>query len=173
MHTAHIILVKAEDHDDAIATVRSALTPDEGGHFASAWSDWAMVGDEGYGGSRFEFQHFLEDGEEWSGASRYAVSRDDEADLFYKMLDKFYGFRQSAFDRRQDELRDQDFSVSLDQDDQVTYSLYKLAELADSRYCYESAVYDLVNYTANLRYFRQDEADNGHGWYAVLVDFHF
>lgn len=173
MHTGHIILVKAEDHDEAIGAVRSALAPDEGSHFASAWSDWAIVGDEGFGGSRFEFRHFLEDGEEWDGASHYAISRDDEADLFYKMLNKFYGFRQAEFDRLKDELRDQDFSVSLDQDDLLTYNLHKLAELADSRYCHKSAVYDLENYTANLRYFREDEAQNGHNWYAVLVDFHF
>lgn len=171
MHTGHIILVKADDHEDAISSVR-CLLDDTDSRWAS-WSDWSVVGDEGFGESRYKFTDFMEDGEEWDGASIYAVSRDDEADLFYKMLEKFYGFRQAAFDRMKDELKDQDFSVSLDQDDQLTYKLYKFAELADSHYTYDSGVYDLQNWTANLRYFREAEKNNEHGWYAVLVDFHF
>ena len=168
MHTAHLILVKAEDHEDAIATVRIALTPDDGSHFASHWSDWALVGDEGFGESRYSFRHEYED---WDGASSYAISLDDEGDLFHRELAKFYAFREKAFDRLRSEVSDEGFAFSLDQDDRASYALRKFAELADGVYTYESAIYDLEHYSTNLKHFRDKEAENG--WYAVLVDFHF
>lgn len=175
MHTAHIVLVKADSHDDAIGTIRAHLNNDN--HFASGWSDWAIVGDEGFGASRFSFRNLLDSDSdsilEWDGASSYAVSRDDEADLFSATLNRFYGYRQQIFDELYAEAQENGFYFSLDQDDTESWKLYRLTQLAESVYCPDSKVYDLEHYSANLRSFHEDIAQDGRDWYAVLVDFHF
>lgn len=166
MHTAHLILVKADDHQDAIDTVRGNLYTDEGSNFAP-WSDWSVVGEEG----RFSFTHEYEG---WDGASGHAVSLDDEADLFYKVLGDFKTYREREFQTRRQQV--EDFSISsftLDQDDMDSYHLMKFAELVEGRYTYDSAYYDLKNYTTSLKYFEEDVAQDGKDWFGVLVDFHF
>lgn len=179
MHTSHLVLIKAESHDDALDEVRSRLEPDDGQHFASGWSDWAVVGDGDILDSRYTFTNCLSFGEndddipEWDGASQYAVSLDDEADLFYKALNQFYGYREAEFDRLTREVDKNGYDFVLDGDSLGSYALYRLAQLSASIYCLDSFVYDLENYSANLKYFREDVAADGRNWYAVLVDFHF
>jgi len=168
MHTGHIILIKADSHQDAIDRVRLYLQPDEGQSPAD-WSDWCMVGDEGIFGSRYSFRHDYED---WDGASDYAVSLDDEADLFHKVLAKMYGLREQAFDDFRERIFDMGIvGFRLDQNDQESWALYRFSELVESVYNPHSFVYDLQNFTADLKYFRETESEEG--WYAVLVDFHF
>lgn len=169
MHIAHIVLVKAESHEDAIGAVRANLDDYES-RFA-LWSDWAVVGNEGISNSRWSFEDF--GGETWTGADKYAVSRDTERELFDKVVALFVERRQEAFDNLEREITDNGFSFSLDQDNRESYALTKFAKLADSRYCSDSYIYDLANQTANLRYFREEMANDGEEWFAVLVDFHF
>ena len=169
MHTGHTILVKADSHEEAIETARACFNPEEG-QSPAEWSDWCVVGDEGgYLGSRYSFRNEHED---WTGASDHAVSLDDEADLFYKVLNDAVEAREREFNRLRDRVGGVG-SFSLDQDDSESWALHRFAEFAGSIYNPYSFVYDLQNYTANLRYFREAEAAGEQGWYAVLVDFHF
>lgn len=167
MHTGHLVLVKAESHDEAIDTVRAALHYSDGENFAGSWSDWSVVGDD----SRWNFHADFED---WNGASSYAVSLADEADLFHKALNHFYTFRKNEFERLQNQLNDFSFAnFKLDQNDMESFALVKFAYLAESHYFSSSFVYDLENYSADLKYFRESEAFGETDWYGVLVDFHF
>lgn len=170
MHTGHLVLIKAESHEDAIDKVRIALNPEEGTSPAD-WSDWCIVGDEGFGESRYSFDHEYEG---WSGASKYAVSLADEANLFHTALNKMYELREKAFERFRDQIFELGVSIfKLDQNDQESWALYRFAELSDSIYNPESFIYDLENYTADLKYFRQSESEGETDWFAVLVDYHF
>ena len=171
MHTGHLILVQAESHDDAIATVRAALHYSDGENFAGSWSDWSVVGDDGLVPSRWNFHTEFED---WDGASSYAVSLADEADLFHKALNHFYAFRENEFARLANQIAENTLSLyTLDQNDMESYALVKFAYLAESHYFSHSFVYDLQNYSADLKHFRESEKIGETDWYGVLVDFHF
>lgn len=170
MHTGHLILIKAESHDDAISRVKGALEDFES-NFGSNWSDWSTVGDDGFTKSRWNFHADFED---WNGASSHAVSLTDEADLFHKALDHFYAFRVAAFERLTNEISGYSLTdFKLDQNDQISWALFKFAKLAEAQYGSDSFVYDLENYTPDLRYFRQSTESGETDWYGVLVDFHF
>lgn len=166
MHIGHIILIKAESHDDAIERVRLHLHDEV--TFASGWSDWSVIGNDGWGGSSFSFRNDYED---WAGVSEHAVSQDDEGDLFAKVVNAALEARESEFERLRDRLSERGFSYSLDQDDMEAWELHRFAQLAESIYNPYSMFYDLANFTANPKDFRASESDEG--WYAVLVDFHY
>lgn len=170
MHVGHLILVKAESHEEAIGKVADSLITESGENSIADWSDWHAVADRGFSDSRWNFADEVEG--EWDGASRYAVSLEDEADLFYAMVNKFYGYREAAHARAEQKVQEYGLSYKLDQDDQNSWSLYRYAQLTEGIYCPDSFVYDLENYTPNLKWFRENSAENA-DWYAVLVDFHF
>lgn len=168
MHTGHLILVKAESHEDAINSVWTILNTDSE-HFAASWSDWCVVGE----GSRWDFRSEFADEEdfEWDGDSIYAVGLSEEPELFSKAVAHFYGLRESSFERIREGIEEPSLDYfSLDQNDMKSWKLYRLAQLAESVYCPDSCIYDLENYSADLKYFREDSSEN---WYGVLVDFHF
>lgn len=170
MHTAHIMLVKAEDHDDAISRVQIELTPEEGQHFAS-WSDWSLVGDEGFGNSRYAFE---------KEENKYSLSLAEEPEMFMETLDKFIGYRVRETELLKSriegvelsslkaEVDDIDFSESA-----KAYDVLKFVELVCGHYTYDSAFYDLQNHTTHLKYFRDSVANGETDWFIVLVDFHF
>lgn len=177
MHTGHFILVKADSHEEAEHKVWNALNDET--TFASHWSDWAIVGDEGFSESRFEFPYFWEqvhgdEDAEWTGASRYSVSLQDEADLFHKMVSHFKELREKAFDSAVAELDDYSLSdFKLDDNSQKTYALWKFAQLVYGIYTWHSAYYDLENYNVTLSSYEESVAQGETDWYGVLVDFHF
>ena len=168
MHTAHIVLVRADDHEDAISTVQNELfEPD---YNWCEWSDWAVVVD-----GRYRLSNFFEPNT-YTGVSEYAVSYDTERVLFDKVLGHFMEVRRTEFNRILDRLElagkgslgDYDLEML---DTHHAYDLLGFAQLVTGSYTYDSYVYDLNNQTANLSVFRSipDKSD----WFAVLVDFHF
>lgn len=172
MHIAHIMLIKADSHQDAIDRVRLYLQPDEGQSFAD-WSDWCIVGEEGALSSRFSFRADYPD---WDGASDYAVSSDDEPDLFNKVLRDAYRRRSDAFLHFRQKLQESGktsiLDFGLDEDFSTdAYTLWKFASLVSNDYYIDSYFYDLEHFTASPKSYNAAAEDSG--WYAVLVDFHF
>ncbi len=95
MHRAHIVLIRAEDYDDAIGEVRFLLDEEETeivGNFAEHWSDWSSIGTS----SRWTFNTLI--GDSFSGAHPYAVSLETEREEFQKVLQFFIGMRETSFD---------------------------------------------------------------------------
>lgn len=174
MHTAHIILVKAEDHNEAIGKVRSSIDNTEAS-FAD-WSDWSVIGNEGIGDSRYSFADFV-DG--WQGADTHVVGLEEETDLFYQILRTFENYRNAEFNSLKEELKDFDLTslqVEMDGYFPDVYNLLKLAKLANGEYTYASKIFDLEHWCITTKYFNQEVAENAfevNNWYAVLVDFHF
>lgn len=175
MHTGHLILVKAESHQDAIDGIWTNLNSD-GEHFAASWSDWAMVGDEGFGKSRFSLEEFgvpLQ--------NNYVVSYADERESFETILQKFVDIRTGTFNRFKDELTGNDFSIdqlelnagSGSATTQFAWTLSRLADLAWGAYTPDSAFYDLENHDTELTLFQKDIESGATDWFAVIVDFHF
>lgn len=180
MHTAHLILVQAESHEDAAAKVWGYLNSD-GEHFASDWSDWAIVGDEGFGKSRWTLHDFLET--PLTLTNDYVVSYKSEREQFNALLSFFENLRQSKFD----ELKRSIEEISVDSLElprthvwseaiQNVWKLARLADLASGIYTPDSAYYDLENQQVTLggdAYCFDASINAGEtDWFGVVVDFH-
>lgn len=170
MHTGHIILVKADDYEDAISSVYCRINDDES-WFASNWSDWASVEKD----SRWEMADFFPKG--YTGSNKYVVSYETEKELFEELVESCLDARRAEFVRLADELDLAGKSVltdfDIDEDTMLTWKLRQFANLANSVYCPESKIFDLENYDANLNWFRQDVAEGNNNWFAVVADFHY
>lgn len=177
MHTGHIILVKAENHEDAISTVWTAVNTSDETWFAANWSDWAVVAHEGISESRWNMKDFLDKEDLYTGVNDHALSYETERDLFEKVVQHQLDQRANAFEGVIRSLKDAGvesvYDFNLDQDDQVSWQLRRLGTLASSIYNPDSKIFDLENYDANLKYFRADTEAGNTNWYAVVVDFHF
>lgn len=176
MHTGHIILVKGENHQDALERVSVAVMSDGEGWFASNWSDWAVVGDTGLGESRWEMSEFFAEGT-YTGEHKYVLSYETERELFCALVDKQLASRKAEFDRIVDTLMESGktwiHDFELDEDTMDSWYLRHFANLATGIYTSESKIFDLENHDANLKYFRQDVEAGNTDWFAVVVDFHY
>jgi len=159
MHTAHLMLVRAESPEGAQNYVESRLTHDT---TVEQWWDWFAIGSDG----RYSLSSAIEG---WTGDD-YVVGLEATPGLFHLAVDTFYEYRRQAFDRHSAELENNGWMFRLDQDDMITWRLRRFADLSASYYCAESHVYDLHNFSANLDLFIKD---TGTDWFAVLVDFHY
>jgi hypothetical protein len=168
MHTGHLILIQAESHQDAIDKVWTALNTDTA-HFASEWSDWALVGEEGIGGSRYSLGEFNQE-----LSNKYVVSYETEAVDFQNILEKFIELRQAGFDRFKDVVQDLDLaSMKMGEDSDKAWKLSRFADLIWGNYTPDSMYYDLENYTPDLNHFEQSILSGETNWFGVIVDFHY
>ena len=171
MHTGHIILIKADDHEDAISRVWSAINADEN-WFANAWADWAAITD-----GRFDLSHFF--GGEYNGVHNHAVSYETEKDLFLQLIESRKAERRAEFDRLLAEIKEDGRlnldNYELDEDSMASWKLYRFSSFVNSSYNPYSKIYDLENYDTNLKNFTLEiESETGEkNWYGVLVDFHY
>jgi hypothetical protein len=144
--------------------------------FASNWSDWAVVGDEGIMGSRYQMADFFEE-DTYTGTHPHALSLETEKELFDELVTKQLEQREATFDAIVNKLKDDGvdslYDFRLDQDDDVSWQLRRLSNLVASIYNPDSRIFDLENHDANLLYFKKDVEAGNTNWYAVVVDFHF
>lgn len=181
MHTGQIILVKAEDHEDAISKVNLAINADGEQWFASNWSDWAVVANEGMLGSRWTikdfFDHEDEEGNEIATENEWVVSYETERKIFDEVVQGRLDARSNNFDNIIRQLKDDGvdsvYDFQLDQDNLTSWNLRRLANLANSIFNSDSMIFDLENFDANLKWFKKEIEDGVTNWYAVVVDFHF
>jgi hypothetical protein len=168
MHTGHLILIQAESHQDAIDKVWTALNTDTE-NFASEWSDWSLVGDEGIGESRYSFEEFIQE-----LSNKYVVSYETEAVAFQNIFEKFIELRQAGFDRFKEVVQDLNLtSMKMGEDSHKAWQLSRFADLIWGNYTPDSMYYDLENYTPDLKHFEQSILNGETNWYGVIVDFHF
>lgn len=173
MHVPHLILVQAESHQDAIDYVWMSLNSDSE-HFAADWSDWAVVGTEGFLESRFS----LADDYDFTFTNKYVVSLETEEEAFVAVLSDFIGQRKLTFDRFKQEIANVEISeLELDtpfsnENHDKAWKLSRLADLAWGNYTPDSAYYDLENNDTSLQQYEASLARGESNWYGVLVDFH-
>ena len=174
MHTAHIILVKAEDHEDAFENVWQHFNNAED-NIAQRWSDWQSVGDD----SRWSMEDFVPKGTVLQ--HNYVLSYETETELFSYVVDNALRERQLAFEKLYDnlDLAGQShlsaYNVE-DKDLMKAYDLYRFAQFVAGYYNPDSHIVDLDSYTTNLEYFQNSIAETEpvqKNWYAVVVDLHF
>ena len=165
MHTAHILLVEAESHEEAIDKVRSQVTHSETPY--PSWSDWHEIG------GRWE---------NLFGSGKNCLRYTENEKLAEEKIKEWVDGRINEMKRCLEEVKDFDLAEKLDAYDpeapldykeMKTYYLYKLAKNLQDSWTPESGVYDLEHGTPNLKAFRERLAIAPEMQYLVVVDFHF
>ncbi len=165
MHTLQLMLVEAETADDAIMQVSGALEGDSGS--VVDWSDWHEIGGRWQG-------HF--DGQNAAAYSDYAARR-----KFDEMVQQRQAHMANLWDRVKNfDVEDavnnynpyQDFSEKMGLDGFKAWELKRLCALLDDNWTTDTAVYDLDNWTANLKYFKGRCELAPEMQFMVAVDFH-
>lgn len=164
MHTVQLLLVEADNHQQAIKKVDSSINDVD-------WSDWAEVGGRWTG-------MFGED--EPTNAINYA----NDPEAFLKWINTFSEYRHThmkealtAFEKGGKNLSDiideydpriNDFELGM-----RGYYLKRLGSLIADYWNSESSIWDLEAGTAGLTYLMERIEKNPKKQFAVIVDFHF
>lgn len=180
MHTGQIMLVQAENHDEAIDTVTSKLED----YDRPEWSDWHGGFDGKISGRWSEVFGSSHPDE----SMRYA----DDPELAERIIKEFLGARKSGLDFALSQFpesfnlltiaKNYDPLVGFDTEDPeqwkefmtMHYAKSAIQILANEWTC-DTGVYDLEESTGNLSYFRKRLEDPAKKEQAhlVIVDFHF
>lgn len=168
MHVAQIMLVQAEDVEDAMDAVRARLEENP------SWSDWhnANYGDTFAG--RWEGHFFGE--ENTNDTLRYS---DDPALAENVIFDKLSARKLEMDELRQRVIKSGYDPLTADYDPEVgkwnmdAFALQRLIGLLEDDWNSDSAIYDLEDWTASLGSFRKRVADAPEKQFLVVVDFHF
>jgi len=163
MHTLQIMLVEAEDKDDALSEVTSRTGLDGEGS-GPDWSDWHEIG--GRWGGYFDGSNVLSYAEDVALAEESIKTglqwRREEMERLKKDVD-FHNLEE-LLDSYDPETPIFDHSV---------WATKRLAEIVMDYWTPDSKLFDLVSYTASLKYFRERVQVSPEKQYLVAVDFHF
>lgn len=169
MHVGQILLVEAESHEEAEDKVRSAVQYSETPN--PDWSDWNEIGGR------------------WSdffGKGKNVLRYSENTALAEEKLAEWIAGRKGEMERYYEQVKDvsianyismydaeADHRSFVGQDSMNLWYLIKLAKLLSDDWTPDTGVYDLENYTANLKSFRERVAVAPEMQYMVMVDFHF
>lgn len=182
MHVAQIMLTEADDHDEAISIVSSQLTEE---HISPRWSDW-------HGG----FDNCLAG--RWAGQVFGSAHPDevmryvDEPELAEKVIAEWLGARKEDLAFNLNQLKEgsfdlktfaENFEVESPKTEENDFwgnqmRLWYAKSILDTlsyEWTSSSGVYDLVEQTARLNYFRErlEDPKRKEKQHLVVVDFHF
>jgi hypothetical protein len=171
MHTCHILLVEADNAEEALDYVRAELN---GEMPSPTWSDWHEVGGR------------------WSGIfagwddTKDVLGYTDNPTLAEDILKQFTDYRLANIKRYKQELDEAAFSIdkAIDEYDMSNneqrfangmnlWRVQKLAQMLQDDWTSDSGVYDLKEYTGSLTYFRERVTARPEKQFLIPVDFHF
>lgn len=165
------MLVEAEDGEDALNKVKSAITHAE--YPYPVWSDWHEIG--GRWSGIFEGWEDVKD----------ALCYGDNPILAEDVITKFIEYRTGQMKQYLSEINAKGFDLekavdeySVDDDQfgdkaMTLWRIRKLGELLADHWNPDTAIYDLDQHTANLQYFRARVKEEPNKQFLVPVDFHF
>lgn len=170
MHVCQIMLVEAEDAEDALATVRGEITYAEQAY--PAWSDWHEIGGRWDG---------LFEG--WD-ETRNVLGYTENEQLAKDMIENFLGNRMQTMKHYLEVVEKENVSLEekvktynpyeMDYKEiHAVWSIQRLTKLLSNDWTSDTGVYDLKDHTANLEYFQKRLAENPTKQFLVPVDFHF
>jgi len=158
MHVLHFIAVEADNAEDAISQVETALTHDDNPVFP--WSDWAEIGgrweDEGevhcYADDPTKFEDFLE---------RARLNRVNEIKFLLSNIDT-----EAIIEKvRNFDGRDAGHSLDL-------YHLRQAIAITEGNGKHDAYFYDLKEWCEDFKYLRERMETDPTRQFLVLVDFH-
>jgi hypothetical protein len=172
MHTCQIMLVEADTVDEAFNNVFSALTE------APSWSDWHNADNprsHNFSG-RWAGQIFWQnpDKVDEENAPNYLQYSADPA-LAERVLSEYLDYRLMAIQQCRTkgvDLATHTYDPYAKDSGMGIWYTNKLAELLNDSWNYESAIYDLEDYTANLSGFIERVKKSPEKQWLIPVDFH-
>lgn len=171
MHVLHQWLVEAEDREDAFHAVSGRLSNEDGDKFVE-WSDWHVIGGGRWSDSTYE------------DSSDMIVNYYDSPKEFDKIIDDIRESRRQDMGRIWDKINTDQFRLDIEEytnagelvekgTDMNNYYISRATDLMEENYTSNSYFYDLINYTASMRYMKADlyEKDSAK-LFLVPIDFH-
>lgn len=177
MHVCQILLVEAESPEQAFSDVASRLSEGE-----PRWSDWHNA----------DFSNSMDFAGRWSGVvfgtldpEGNVIDKDDNPNhlrysddpaLAEETITNYLEQRMSEIRNYQTKALDltsykyDPYSTELDMD---LWATKKLAQMLDDEWTPDAGLYDLENWTGNLRYFAERVASRPESQFLIPVDFHF
>jgi hypothetical protein len=171
MHTCHILLVEADNAEEALDYVKSQLMGDDP---YPTWSDWHEVGGR------------------WSGLfqgwddTKDVLGYTDSPTLAEDIIKQFTEYRLAEIKRYKEELDKDGFSMEkaigeYDMNNNEKrfangmnlWRMQKLSQLLQDDWVSDSGVFDLQEGTGSLTYFRERLSARPEKQFLVPVDFHF
>jgi hypothetical protein len=171
-HVCQIILVQAEDLDDAFSLVANGV---EDGY--PHWSDWHNADNpssHNFAG-RWSGAVFADESDPDTEAPNFLRYSDDPA-LAEKVLSDWLEARMSSlreYKSRMTDLATYKYDPYVDDLHMPIYYSLKVAEMLNDNWTPDSGVYDLTNGTANLKWFIDRVKSEPTKQYLIPVDFHF
>lgn len=169
MHVAQVMLIQAEDVQDAMDLVRAKLEE------SPSWSDWheATISSDTFAG-RWASAFFGE--KNTNDTLRYS----DDPALAENVIFEQLSSRKMEMDmlrKRVSESGYDPMKVEYDPEssgwDMNAFSLARLIALLENDWNSDSAIYDLEDWTGSLAGFRKRVAEAPEKQFLVVVDFHF
>lgn len=186
MHTVQIMLVEADDAEEAFRIVEDKLSESH----TPRWSDWhnASSWEEKDFAGRWSGEIFLtpeqEKMSEEESLDRSTIPNHlcyaDDPEMAEKVLDRFLTYRQRSLrdnvpvglptmEELIEDYNPRSTTTSLNTD---LWKLGRLVELLDNEWTSESAIYDLESWTPSIGYFLQRCSVAPHRQFLIPVDFH-
>ena len=176
MHSCHLLLIEAEDADDAISKVKSTIEPDDGSY--PTWSDWHGGLSEGLAG---RWSGLFEGWEENRDVLQYTENKILADDI----IKQFLGYRLEELNKLVSEIEkagefdlrsyvekykpyEQEFSDA----GMNLWRAQKVIQILNNDWCPYTYSYDLQEHTANLEYFKARLETAPEKQFIVPVDFH-
>jgi hypothetical protein len=176
MHVCQIMLVEAESPEQAFHDTWSLLSEGE-----PRWSDWHNVeaGSMNFAGrwSGCVFGEVDEAGQfiDPENNPNHLRYSDDPA-LAEEVLTRYLEQRMAEirnYKAKALDLTSYKYDPYASGFNMDLWATKKLAQMLDDEWTPDSAIYDLMNWTANLRYFTERVAKNPENQFLIPVDFHF
>jgi hypothetical protein len=175
MHVCQIMLVEASNVEDAFSEVYSRLSEGE-----PRWSDWSNVGSEElnyagrWTGSVFGTPNAqgVYDADEAPNYLQYssdpALAERAITEYLEHRLNDIRSYQAKAMDLKT--FTYDPYSTKFDMD---LWATKKLAQLLDDEWTCDTGIYDLNDWTGNLRSFVERVKTNPEQQWLIPVDFHF
>lgn len=168
MHSLQLVLVEANSNQDAIEVAEFEINNGKADG-AIAWSDWWQIAYDAAPRTLNQTEpviHYVTDPLKFEESlSTWVNFRLEHIDLHYSRV-------QQELDLDNAVKQYSTFSRPTYNGTMGLFSLNALSEILLDHWTPDTAVYDLVEYTANLSFFRERLSENPSEQYAVLVDFH-
>ncbi len=174
MHVLQRIAVQADDTSHAFNSVKHYLEAQMGSEYSySSWYDWFVTG-----GGRWnpnEGSQYNDDDQSMT------ISYDDNPQAFLAAVNNAIDERMSEFNsyRQSFNTKNVDINSVLDSyNGQMDfgfqlYELYKMIDMTQGKWDFNSYFYDMHHETTNTKYMLESIDTGNKNWYLVFVDFHF
>lgn len=176
MHSIQLILIEADNAEEAFYNVANALSEGE-----PRWSDWhtADIGSASaldFAG-RWSGEIFKDKETDEEAAPNFLRYADDPA-LAERVISTFLEYRFADIRECRNEGADlasysyDPYTSKYDKGGMELYYAVKLAKLLNDEWTNDSAIYDLESWTANLSYFIERVKKSPEKQWLIPVDFH-